>query len=162
MKTLPVLFTAFLLLPSAHAKYGGGTGEPNDPYLIYTAEHLNSIGLHEEDWGKHFKLMADVDLGFYTGMSFNTIRTFSGVFDGGGQSISNFSQDCDRGSRTGSQQGLALFVSVSGANAVIRNVRLVNAEMNGRVGSPGKERTADCVGTPRQDPTSRSWAHRGS
>jgi len=24
-------------------KYGGGTGEPNDPYLIYTAEHLNEL-----------------------------------------------------------------------------------------------------------------------
>jgi len=26
------------------AQYGGGTGEPNDPYLIYTAEQMNEIG----------------------------------------------------------------------------------------------------------------------
>ena len=28
----------------AQAQYGGGTGEPNDPYLIYTAEQMNKIG----------------------------------------------------------------------------------------------------------------------
>ena len=29
---------------TAQAQYGGGTGEPNDPYLIYTAEQMNAIG----------------------------------------------------------------------------------------------------------------------
>ena len=28
---------------TAEAQYGGGTGEPNDPYLIYTAEQMNAI-----------------------------------------------------------------------------------------------------------------------
>jgi len=32
------------------AKYGGGTGEPNDPYLIYTAEQLDDIGAEPNDW----------------------------------------------------------------------------------------------------------------
>jgi predicted outer membrane repeat protein len=48
-----------------HAKYGGGTGEPNDPYLIYTAEHLNEIGppeKYEKRGDRHFKLMANIDL----------------------------------------------------------------------------------------------------
>ena len=40
---------------SAQAKYGGGKGGPNDPYLIYTAEQMNEIGLNEDDWDKHFK-----------------------------------------------------------------------------------------------------------
>jgi len=79
----------------AQAQYGGGSGEPNDPYLIYTAEQMNSIGLHEEDWDKHFKLMADIDLSAYTGTSFNIIGSlygsFRGVFDGNGHTISNFS-----------------------------------------------------------------------
>ena len=47
---------------TAQAQYGGGSGEPNDPSLIYTAEQMNEIGLHEEDWDKHFRLMADIDL----------------------------------------------------------------------------------------------------
>jgi len=28
---------------TAEAQYGGGTGDPNDPYLIYTAEQMNAI-----------------------------------------------------------------------------------------------------------------------
>jgi len=46
-------------------KYAGGTGEPNDPYLIYTAEHLNALGAEPNDYDKHFKLMADIDLSGY-------------------------------------------------------------------------------------------------
>jgi parallel beta-helix repeat protein len=86
-------------------KYGGGTGEPNDPYLIYTAEQLNTIGLNQEDADKHFKLMADIDLSAYQGDSFNQIGfydppefapywwhpPFTGVFDGNNHTISNIS-----------------------------------------------------------------------
>jgi hypothetical protein len=49
------------LVPAAIGKYGR-TGESNDPYLIYAAEHLNAIGTDPNDWDKHFKLMADIDL----------------------------------------------------------------------------------------------------
>jgi hypothetical protein len=45
-----------------HAKYGGGTGEPNDPYLIYTTEQMNTISIDPNDWDKHLRLMADIDL----------------------------------------------------------------------------------------------------
>ena len=43
----------------AQAKYSGGTGEPNDPYRIYTAEQMNAIGANPNDWDKHFKLIAE-------------------------------------------------------------------------------------------------------
>jgi hypothetical protein len=46
-------------------RYGGGTGEPNDPHLSYTAEHLNALGAEPNDYDKHFKLMADIDLSGY-------------------------------------------------------------------------------------------------
>ncbi|MHC4633497.1 MAG: hypothetical protein ACYS9C_19800 [Planctomycetota bacterium] len=52
----------------AQAKYGGGTGGPNDPYLIYTAGQMNEIGL-SGNWGdldKHFLLCADIDLSAFT------------------------------------------------------------------------------------------------
>ena len=55
--------TTYLFNSPTHAQYGGGSGEPNDPYLIYTAEQMNEIGLHEYDWDKHFKLMAYFYLG---------------------------------------------------------------------------------------------------
>jgi len=89
------------------AQYGGGSGTPEDPYLIYTAEQLNEIGLHEDDWDKHFKLMGNVDLLDFDGKQgrppFNMIAPdtnmtkigfqgtpFTGVFDGNGHTISNF------------------------------------------------------------------------
>ena len=77
-----------------HGKYGGGAGEPNDPYLIYTAEHLSTIGAEPNDWDKHFKLMADIDLSVLAegavrnaGSSYST--PFNGTFDGDGHVIRN-------------------------------------------------------------------------
>ncbi|UCD51715.1 MAG: right-handed parallel beta-helix repeat-containing protein [Phycisphaerales bacterium] len=32
------------------AKYGGGAGHPDDPFLIYTAEQMNTIGATRSDW----------------------------------------------------------------------------------------------------------------
>jgi hypothetical protein len=82
-------------------KYGGGTGEPNDPYLIYNAEDMNAISNEPNDWDRHFKLMADIDLSEYSydaaliapdGDSNDPAfqgTSFTGVFDGGGHAISN-------------------------------------------------------------------------
>lgn len=82
-------------------KYGGGTGEPDDPYLIYTPEQMNTIGAEPNDWDKDFKLMADIDL---SGYSYEraviapdaNVATwefegtfFTGVFDGDRRVISN-------------------------------------------------------------------------
>ena len=50
----------------AQAQYGGGTGMADDPFLIYTAEQMNAIGANPNDWDKHFKLVADIDLSAYT------------------------------------------------------------------------------------------------
>lgn len=49
----------------AQAQYGGGTGTAEDPYLIYTAEQMNEIGLHKEDWDKHFKLAQVRQLNYF-------------------------------------------------------------------------------------------------
>jgi hypothetical protein len=89
-----LLCTLFLTC-SAQAEYGGGNGTAEDPYLIYTPEQMNTIGTEPNDWDKHFKLMADIDLSRYRGTDFNIIGTgflpaFSGVFDGDGHTISNF------------------------------------------------------------------------
>ena len=45
-----------------HAEYGGGTGEPTDPYRIATAADLIALGERPEDYDKHFILTADIDL----------------------------------------------------------------------------------------------------
>jgi hypothetical protein len=76
--------------------YGGGAGTFEDPYLIYTAEELNTIGLSFCDRDKHFKIMTDIDLSGLDGKdgrsAFNIIGTsddnaFTGVFDGNGYTI---------------------------------------------------------------------------
>ncbi|MHC4499233.1 MAG: DNRLRE domain-containing protein, partial [Planctomycetota bacterium] len=76
-------------------KYGGGSGTAGDPYLIYTGEQMSWIGDNTEDWDKHFRLMNDIDLSGYTGHQFHIISTdwqepFTGVFDGNGHVIYNF------------------------------------------------------------------------
>jgi hypothetical protein len=79
--------------------YGGGTGQLNDPYLIYDANQMNAIGANPGDWNKHFKLMADIDLSNFDGQqgrpAFNIIghiggTHFAGIFNGNGHTISNF------------------------------------------------------------------------
>jgi hypothetical protein len=82
---------------SIEERYAGGDGTAQNPCQIRTAEHMNDIGLHPEDWSRHFKLMEDIDLSSFTGASFNIIGgtvcdivAFSGVFDGNGHTISNF------------------------------------------------------------------------
>jgi hypothetical protein len=62
MRTLLVGLTMFLLALPVHAKYSGGTGEPNDPYQIATAADLIALGETPEDYDKHFILTADIDL----------------------------------------------------------------------------------------------------
>ena len=64
---LVLAIVALLVGTSTGGTYSGGTGEPNDPYRIATAEDLNDIGNYEEDWDKHFILVNDVNLAQYTG-----------------------------------------------------------------------------------------------
>jgi len=88
-------------------KYGGGTGEPNDPYQITTAEDLILLGETPEDYDKHFILTADIDLDpnlpgrkifdkaviapdtndVTDSFAFEGIP-FTGIFDGNGHTIS--------------------------------------------------------------------------
>jgi len=115
------------------AKYGGGTGEPNDPYLIYNANQMNTIGLNQGDWNKCFKLMADIDLGEYEDQEFNIIGTdpdnpFTGIFDGNDHRISNlnyFSTAIDY---------IGLFGYVSGENAEIKSLRLIDPNVDAGTG----------------------------
>jgi len=85
-----------------------GSGTTQDPYQIRTAEQMNTIGASPNDWGKCFKLMADIDLSGFDGkqgrsafkiIGTSTQNTFTGVFDGNGHTISRLT--IDGGSRLG-------------------------------------------------------------
>jgi len=115
------LAAVVLLAASASAgDYSGGTGEPNDPYLIATAADMNEIGANPDDWDAHFVMVNDVNLADYTGTEFNIIGTFRGVFDGNGHTISNFTYS------TGSKSYVGIFAFVDGDNTIIRNLGLIN------------------------------------
>ena len=136
-----VLVASSLLAAAAQAKYGGGEGTTQEPYLIYTAEQMNTIGLHREDWDKHFKLMADIDLSVYKGDSFNLIgfytakfpqeiAPFTGVFDGNGHVLSNFTYSISKGEpshtiKPWAIRDVGMFRYVY-RNGQIKNLRLID------------------------------------
>jgi len=128
-KVIALVLICFFCLP-VQAKYGGGSGEPNDPYLISDANHMQAIGADPCDWDKCFKLMADVDLGQFTGTEFNIIGNlttkFTGIFDGNDHTISNFTYDSN------DKNFIGLFGYVFNPNAVIKNLGLINAEVSGQ------------------------------
>jgi prepilin-type N-terminal cleavage/methylation domain-containing protein len=65
-----------------------GTGVLGDPYLIYDYDDLRESSSNR---AAHYRLMSDIDLSgnpFY--MLGSSTNAFSGVFDGNGQTISNF------------------------------------------------------------------------
>jgi hypothetical protein len=109
-----------------HAKYGGGTGEPNEPYLIYTAEHLNTIRT-EHDWDKNFKLMDDIDLdpNLPGRKVFDEaiIGNFKGFFDGNGHRIMHLTIEGDG--------GLGLFSRLI-SEAEVRDLEVVDVNIAGR------------------------------
>jgi hypothetical protein len=104
-RTISLLITIFSLNLPAHAKYSGGTGGPSNPYQISTAADLIQLSQSPEDYGKHFILIADINLdpnlpGRWvfdkaviapntdeTGLRYQ-LTGFSGVFNGNGHTIS--------------------------------------------------------------------------
>jgi len=116
-----------VIVTSAQAKYSGGSGTPEDPYLISTSADMNQIGRNYTDLDKCFKLTADINLSAYTGTQFSLIgltaqNAFSGVFDGNGHTISGFTYTAEKGSNIG----------VFGYNGgTVENVSLVDVNVIG-------------------------------
>jgi hypothetical protein len=109
-----------------------GSGEPNDPYLISTASQLRYVGADKRNlngsfWSKSFKLVADIDMGVYTGTSYNPIgndlNAFTGSFDGNGHIIWGLSY-----TSTG-RDYVGLFGNI-GEGGKVKNVKLANVEID--------------------------------
>ncbi|MHC4213344.1 MAG: GLUG motif-containing protein [Planctomycetota bacterium] len=124
----------FLLIPTpSQGKYSGGTGDPNTPYRITTAADLNDIGKYTEDWVSHFVLTDDINLTGYSESNFNLIGVdwedfFSGVFDGNGHTISNFTYNFS------GPYNMGLFRYVSGSSAQIKNLTLADPNIDAGTG----------------------------
>ena len=121
------------LTATAVRKYGGGTGDEFNPYLIGTAEHLNRIGTYPEDWGSHFRMVDNVDLTGYQGTALNVIgdldaecaaSPFTGVFNGNGYSVSHLSY------ASADTVDFGLFRYVAGPDAEIIDVDLIDPNID--------------------------------
>ncbi len=110
----------------------GGAGTADNPFLIYTAEQLNLIGVFPCAWDKQFRLMADIDLSAYPRATFHIIgmssTPFTGVLDGNGHAIRNFSY------RGTDKDYVGLLGHVDDSNATIRNLGLIDPNINGGTG----------------------------
>lgn len=127
-----VIFSALLLAGLSATvvagTYSGGSGTETDPYRISIAADMNEIGAYPDDWNDHFVLTADINLADYTGTQFNIIgndtNAFTGVFDGNGHTISNFTYKS-----TGTDD-IAIFARVSDPNAQIRDLHLIDPNVD--------------------------------
>jgi hypothetical protein len=142
-QTIPPIDSAdffVFTLDAVAQRYGGGTGEPNDPYQITTAADLLALGENPEDYDRHFILTADIDLAGYafdraviapaelvcerSGCSI-VGTAFSGVFNGQGHEIRNLRIE---GGEHGEAMGLFGGVAVEGR---IVDLGLENASLKG-------------------------------
>ncbi|MEN6335054.1 MAG: GLUG motif-containing protein [Phycisphaerales bacterium] len=98
-------------------EFAGGTGEPNDPYQIATAEQLAGIGSDPDLLAKCYVLVDDIDLDpnlpggkvFSGGLIAPEVRGshggpygyFQGVFDGGGHVVRNLTIHADKAPAAG-------------------------------------------------------------
>ena len=136
MKSILSWTKALVLLAVVVCVFGGtvfgqpwdGNGIEGDPYLIYTAADMQAIGADSNYWDAHFELMADVNLGGFTGTQFNMIgeswnNLFSGIFDGNGHAISNFTW------ASSDLKYIGVFRRV-GDGGQIKNLGLVNVDVN--------------------------------
>jgi hypothetical protein len=145
LRTIPLLITICLFSFPVQAQYGGGSGTAEDPYLIYTAEQMNEIGLNKGHWGKHFKLMADIDLSDFDGKhgrpvfniigSYSSLWTFSGVFDGNGKTISNFSYTSTGTDNIGLFGYIGGYWLIWGGKSEIKDLGLINPNVDAGTGS---------------------------
>lgn len=115
---LPILLLC-VFVSLANAKYSGGSGTAEDPYLISTPQDMNAIGSDSTDWNKHFKMTADINMAAYTGTKYkiigNSTTNFTGTFDGNDHRIYNL-----KFSTTSSGYNIGLFGKTS--YATIKNL----------------------------------------
>ncbi|MHC4743933.1 MAG: GLUG motif-containing protein, partial [Planctomycetota bacterium] len=125
--------------PIGGHEFSGGSGEPNDPYLIATPRDFRSIGGSICNLDKCFKMVSDIDLLGYSGNTFDIIGTesfpFQGVFDGNDHTILRFDYTDFDGNYIG-------IFGYAGEESEIRNVILAGPDVT----TPASEEVGILVG----------------
>jgi hypothetical protein len=134
-------FFIFSLDAVAQRKYGGGSGTADDPYQIATAADLIALGHSPEDYDKHFILTADIDLdpNLPGGKVFDEAvvapdtdptswdfqrTSFTGVFDGNGHKMWNFTYDSN------DTYNIGFFGYIDHGNAQVKNLSLIDPSID--------------------------------
>ena len=138
---LGVVFLSCFVSTDLYA-YSGGAGSADDPYQIGSKQDLLDLAANTADYASNFVMTANIDLagtnftGTLIGEDIDHVTAsfqgtpFTGVFDGGGHTISNLTIN------TGADRDyIGLFGRISGADAGVRNVSLVNADIDTASGS---------------------------
>jgi hypothetical protein len=126
---LAVLAALSLCTPARALDFAGGTGTPDDPYQIATAEQLISIGADEGFQSKHFVLLADIDLepNLAGGRISNPalLNLSGGSLDGRGHEIRNLTRTL-----IGLVEGNAVVCGLVLKSAVVESGMAILAEEN--------------------------------
>ena len=117
--------------------FAGGSGTPDDPYLVATADELNNV---RKVMDAHFLQIADIDLGvpaYTTGEGWwplgaptggNGVVYFTGSYDGGGYVINNLTiNPVDPDDSPAGHLYFALFGYVD--RAILKNIFLENIDI---------------------------------
>lgn len=125
-----------------------GSGTETDPYLIYTAQQFNSIGLYAGQWNAHYSLMADIDMSAVGGDEYNVIglyvaHPFTGTFEGNGHTVSNLTCQRDLAQSVGAFGYLSAGGRISGLRLADVNATGF-ACVGGLVGTDTRGVIADC------------------
>jgi len=104
--------------------FAGGSGTPDNPYQVATADQLNNVRLL---FSRYYRQTADIDLNvppYNDADGWEPIASFTGNFDGNGRTISNLFIN-----RAGSDS-VGLFGAAT--NATLAGITLTNASVTAR------------------------------
>ena len=125
-----VIIMAILSASVSAGTYGGGSGEPNDPYKIRDANDLLALAADTNDYNDCFILVNDINLADYTFttavISPDGSQYFAGVFDGNDHKIINLTIDTNGIGKN----YLGLFGQI-GPNGIVKNLGIEDINIIG-------------------------------
>ncbi len=141
MRWAVISIVCFVVSVPCYGKYSGGSGDPNDPFLIAEPNDIIEMSNTPDDWDDCFVMIADVDLSGHTfdraliapdtddsRRRFQGVP-FAGVFDGNNFTISNLTIN------TSSHDCLGLFGMIDGPFVEVKNLAIEMMTITGGSGS---------------------------